>query len=204
MKREQIEWNLRDAFPQEPQACHDALMHAAYSVREEKKMRRITWRTAALVALILLATISMALAVSEWLGWTDYLAEYYGIQVTDKMQERMDATEQRSFQVGPLTLTLRQCLADGRIAMANFEASTTDQSPAICVGDVTLPISDKEAKRLGVDASLSCMEVAEKLDLPLYCIRALMEVTSSANAGTSMEDALWNNEGKLRQYRTEK
>ena len=79
MKREQIEWNLRDAFPQEPQACHDALMHAAYSVREEKKMRRITWRTAALVALILLATISMALAVSEWLGWTDYLAEYYGI-----------------------------------------------------------------------------------------------------------------------------
>lgn len=111
MKREQIEWNLRDAFPQEPQACHDALMHAAYSVREEKKMRRITWRTAALVALILLATISMALAVSEWLGWTDYLAEYYGIQVTVKMQERMDATEQRSFQVGPLTLTLRQCLA---------------------------------------------------------------------------------------------
>ena len=197
MKREQIEWNLRDAFPQEPQACHDALMHAAHSVREEKKMRRITWRTAALVALILLATISMALAVSEWLGWTDYLAEYYGIQVTDKMQERMDATEQRSFQVGPLTLTLRQCLADGRIAMANFEASTTDQSPAICVGDVTLPISDKEAKRLGVDASLSCMEVAEKLDLPLYCVRALMEVTSSANAGTSMEDALWNNEGKL-------
>ena len=62
---------------------------------------------------------------------------------------------------------------------------------------MTLPISDKEAKRLGVDASLSCMEVAEKLDLPLYCIRALMEVTSSANAGTSMEDALWNNEGKL-------
>lgn len=46
--------------------------------------------------------------------------------------------------------------------MANFEASTTDQSPAICVGDVTLPISDKEAKRLGVDASLSCMEVAGK------------------------------------------
>lgn len=81
--------------------------------------------------------------------------------------------------------------------MANFEASTTDQSPAICVGDVTLPISDKEAKRLGVDASMSCMEVAEKLDLPLYCVRALMEVTSSANAGTSMEDALWNNEGKL-------
>ena len=39
MKREQIEWNLRDAFPQEPQACNDALMHAAYSVREEKKMR---------------------------------------------------------------------------------------------------------------------------------------------------------------------
>ena len=48
MKREQIEWNLRDAFPQEPQACHDALMHAAYSVREEKKARRVSLACGAL------------------------------------------------------------------------------------------------------------------------------------------------------------
>lgn len=202
MKREQTEWNLRDAFPQEPQACHEALMRAAYSVKEEKKLRRMTWRTILVTVLILLATISVALAVSQWLGWTDYLSKQYGIHITESMQKRMDATEQRSFQVGPLTLTLRQCLADGRIAISNFEASTTDGSAALYIGEMWAfdPIGsmgDAEADRLGVDPSLSWGEAAEKLGLPLYNVRALMEITSSGHAGTSMEDILWDHEGKL-------
>lgn len=202
MMREQLDWNLRDAFPKEPQACHDALMQAAYSVREEKKARRMTWRTVLLTVLVLLATISVATAVGRWLGWTNFLEEDYGIHVTDRMQGRMDATEQRSFQVGPLTLTLHECLADGRIAISNFVASTTDGTAALYVGDVAAfdPIGvmgETEAKRLGVDESLSWQEVAQKLDLPLYNVRALMEITSSAYTGTSMEDMIWDNEGRL-------
>ena len=202
MKREQIAWKLRDAFPQEPQACHDALMHAACSVREEKKMKRISWRMALLAVLILLATLSAAVAVSQWMGWTDLFMENYNIHVTDGMQKQMDATEQRSFQVGPLTLTLRQCLADGRVAISNFEVCTTDGSAALYVGDVGFydPIGamgDTEAKRLGVDPEITWAEAAKQLNLPLFNVRALMEITSSANAGESMEDMLWSSEGKL-------
>ncbi len=200
MKRERMEWNLRDAFPQEPKACHDALMHAANSVREEKQVRKIPWRTAVIAVLILLATVSVALSVSEWLGWTDYLAKNYGMEVTEGMRQEMDATQQRSFQVGPLTLTLRQCLTDGRIAISGMEAQTTDGSPALCVSEIYDPVSaagEEWAERLGVDASLTWMEAAKQLEQPLYAVRALMEVTSSAFAGSSMEDAIWSDDGRL-------
>lgn len=202
MKREQIEWNLRDAFPQEPQACHDALMHAAYSVREEKKARRVSLRVALLIVLALLVTISVALAVSEWMGWTDYLAQVYSIHITDSMQQEMDATEQRSFQVGPLTLTLRQNLTDGWMALSSIEAYTTDGSPAVCVGDAAFndPVGafgENQTAFLGVDPSLTWTQVAAKLDMPLYVVRALMEPAPEFHGGESMEDMLWTQDGRL-------
>ena len=51
MKRDPDELNLRDAFRPIPDACRDALMDAARSVREEEKMKRFTFRTVLIVAL---------------------------------------------------------------------------------------------------------------------------------------------------------
>lgn len=202
MMREQLDWNLRDAFPKEPQACHDALMQAAYAVQEEKKPRRVTLRVALLVILALLITLSVALAVSEWMGWTDYLAQSYNIQVTDSMQQEMDATEQRSFQVGPLTLVVRQNITDGWMAISSIEAYTTDGSPALCVGDAAFndPVGafgEGQTAFLGVDPTITWTQAAAKLNMPLYVVRALMEPAREFHGGESMEDMLWTDNGRL-------
>ena len=46
--------NLRDAFPETPQDCHDALLRAARSAKEEKKVKyvRFSLRTALIAALL--------------------------------------------------------------------------------------------------------------------------------------------------------
>lgn len=202
MKREQTEWNLRDAFPQEPQACHEALMRAAYSVREEKKAKHASLRVVLLVLLGLLISISVALAVSEWLGWTDYLAQVYNIHITESMEKEMNATEQRSFQVGPLTLTLRQNLTDGWMALSSIEAYTTDGSPAICAGDAAFnaPVGsfgEGQTAFLEVDPMLTWTQAAAELNMPLYVVRALMEPASEFHGGESMEDMIWTDDGRL-------
>ena len=57
------EEELRNAFPETPPFCRDALLRAARSVQEEPNMKKATFRTVLIVALIIVSTVTAALCV---------------------------------------------------------------------------------------------------------------------------------------------
>ena len=67
--------NLKEKFPAMTQACHQGLMDAARSVKEEEKMKRFTMRTVLVTALLLALTAAVALAAGQ-LGLKDLLGDY--------------------------------------------------------------------------------------------------------------------------------
>ena len=78
MKRNLDELNIRNAFAQEPAACHDALMNAACSVKEEKPVKKASFRVALVVALMIVATMAVAVAAGNLLGWSEFFDGQYG------------------------------------------------------------------------------------------------------------------------------
>lgn len=47
------------------------------------------------------------------------------------------------------------------------------------------------------DHSMTWLEAAQELELPLYGVRALVELPPESDLGSSMEDALWNEDGTI-------
>ena len=82
-KREMENLDLKDAFPEMPQDCRDALLRAARSVKEEKNVKyvRFTFKTALIAALLILSMTAVALAASGALGWSDFLGVHFGDHV---------------------------------------------------------------------------------------------------------------------------
>ena len=70
MKRDLEHLYLKRAFRPVPEACHRALMDAARSVREEKPVKRISYRAALIAAVILIAAMAVAYAAVR-LGWIE-------------------------------------------------------------------------------------------------------------------------------------
>ena len=68
MKRDLEHLDLKQAFHPVPEACRRALMDAARSVREEKPVKRVSYRAALIAAVILLAAMAVAYAAVGWAG----------------------------------------------------------------------------------------------------------------------------------------
>ena len=90
MKRNLDELDIRSAFAQEPKACHDALMNAAFSVKEEKTVKKASFRVALVVALIIVATMTVAVAAGNLLGFADFFGGQYGTTVPETAQRVMN------------------------------------------------------------------------------------------------------------------
>ena len=73
MKRDLEHLDLKQAFHPVPEACRRALMDAARSVREEKPVKRVSYRAALIAAVILLAAMAVAYAAVR-LGWIEYFS----------------------------------------------------------------------------------------------------------------------------------
>ena len=78
MKRDMENLNLRNAFKPTPDKCHNALMTAARSVKEEEPVKRATIRTILIAACIILATMAIAVAATNSFGWKDFFEIFYG------------------------------------------------------------------------------------------------------------------------------
>ena len=65
MKRDLEHLDLKQAFHPVPEACRRALMDAARSVREEKPVKRVSYRAALIAAVILLAAIIWYLKIYD-------------------------------------------------------------------------------------------------------------------------------------------
>ena len=194
MKRIQDDLNLRSAFSPVPDEVKNMLLRTANSVREEEKVRKTSWRAVLVAAMIIVATMSVAVAASELVGWTDFFSRLYDRALPTEAQEILAQTKQQSFQVGPLTLTTQELLCDGENAFTSIIAHTTDGSPALFCGDgewmtaIRAQGADTEAQRLGVDGLVTWAYAAKTLGLPLYSVRAIPEVEFKLMNGEQAED----------------
>lgn len=201
MKRTIEELDFHRAFRPVPTKCHDALIAAACSVKEEKRAKRLSAKTVLIAALIIAATMAVAYAAAR-LGWIEYFENNYGIAVPDEARWELEKTETRSYEVGPMTFTFQQLLTDKRIAMSSARICTTDGSEALCADDTNVyeavdALDDTVSGLYSLESGISWLEAACETGLPVYGVRALIELDESYVVNDSMEDALWNEDGSI-------
>lgn len=201
MKREFDALHFDKASLPMPKDCYDALMDAANSVKEEEPVKRASFRTVLIAAIIIVATMGIAFAAQQ-LGWVDFYGTNYGITLPKAAEESLNATKPISFEVGPMTFTYKQLLTDKRIVLSSAEVRMTDGSEVLIADDSNFyeavdAISDTVLKKYGLAPGVTWVEAAQQLNLPLYGIRALVEVAPEYDKGEAMEDALWNEDGSI-------
>lgn len=201
MKRDMDRLNLRDAFAKEPKSCHEALMAAARSVKEDEPVKKNAMRTVLVAALMILAMMTVAVAAGNFLGWTDFFADY-GTTVPEGAQRTMGDDKNRlTFTLGPVGFTTQELFCDGHIAMASTVIDMVDRSDALLCADPYDAVGaigengKQMAKRLGVDPSTSWISAAKQLNRKLYAVRAILEVPADIDSGTAMEDLRSNEDG---------
>jgi len=204
MKRNLDELDIRSAFAQEPKACHDALMNAAFSVKEEKTVKKASFRVALVVALIIVATMTVAVAASNLLGFADFFGGQYGTTVPETAQRVMNEEwNKHEFALGEVVFTTQELFCDGHIAMASTVISMQDGSDALICAEpydavgATGENGEQAAKRLGVEPGMTWIEAAKKLNRKLYAVRAILEVPAEIDSGCAMEDFLYNEDGSV-------
>jgi len=205
MKYDMDHLDLKSAFPAEPEACHEALMNAARSVREEKsKVKRFSVRTALIAALIIVATVAVAVAAGQYFGWSDYMRDHFGVNVPEDAVTAMQQDDSMSWEVGPLIFTVKELISDGRCAHASVEIRTTDGSQALLTDyayDAVGAAGEEMkawAQKMGLSsASINWVQAAKELNLPLYEVRAILEEDPEVSGGESMEDLMRNEDGSI-------
>ncbi|MEA4929330.1 MAG: hypothetical protein VB104_11735 [Candidatus Limiplasma sp.] len=183
-----------------PEGCYHALMDAARSVKEENKVKRASFRTVIIAAILIIVTMAVAFAAQQ-LGWVDFYGTY-GITLPKAAEETMNATKPISYEVGPMTFTYNQLITDKRIVLSSAQVQLTDDTEALIANDSDLyeavdSISDTILKKYGLKTGTTWVQAAQQLNLPLYGVRALVEVSSEYDKGEAMEDALWNEDGSI-------
>ena len=204
MKTNMDDLDLRDAFPPMPEACHDALMRAARSVREEKTMKRSIYRTILIAALILAGTMAVAAAAGGIFGWNDFFSTYHSeTTIPQGAQEILNTTEERVFTLGPITYKVQQLYADHYTALASVQITAADDT-LLCMDSCQLdPIGAngdnwiRQAERLGVSPDLTWVEAAKQLGRPLYSVRCILNAQAPYDGGECMEDTLYDADGHL-------
>ena len=204
MKRNLDELNIRNAFAQEPAACHDALMNAACSVKEEKPVKKASFRVALVVALMIVATMAVAVAAGNLLGWSEFFDGQYGTYVPDAAQRMMNEVwNKHEFTLGEVAFATQELFCDGHIAMASTVISMPEGSDVLLCAEPFDPIGangdngKQTAKRLGVEPQMTWVEAAKKLNRKLYAVRAILEVPAEIDSGCAMEDFLYNEDGSV-------
>lgn len=195
MKRDHDTINLRAAFPAMPEACHDALMNAARSVKEEEPVRKTSFRAVLIAAVIIIATMAMAVAASGLFGWTDFFAGYGDILPETARKIMGEESNVHEFTLGNVTFTTRELYCDGHIAMAATEITATDG--ALVAMEPWDPIGangdngKQTAAQLGVDPKTTWIEAAQQLGKKLYHVRAILEMPEELMGDGGMEDSLY-------------
>ncbi len=203
MKREMEPMELRAAFRPMPEECRTALMAAACSVKEEKKMKKTGFRAVLIAAVVAISMMAVAFAAGSLAGWLDFLGGYKNVNVPQEAVDQMQVTEPISWQVGPMTFTVTEMLTDGHIAVSAVNIRMTDGSPALLCSEPfdTIGCNGENGKanalRLGVDPNTPYIEAAKQLNLPLYSARAILDIQQEYISGEGMEDPMWNEDGSV-------
>ncbi|HNW87890.1 MAG TPA: hypothetical protein PKJ47_13250 [Candidatus Limiplasma sp.] len=201
MKRERSSLDFHKAFKPIPTECYQALLNATRSVKEEKQVKRTPFLAVLIAAILMVITMSTAFAAQQ-VGWADFFSGYHGIAVPKAGEAILNATKPISYEVGPMTFTYQQLLADGRIALSAAEVHTTDGIKALYANDTEIldPVDagvDTISNLYQLKSGTTWVQAAQQLKLPLYGVRALIEVDEAQSDGEAMVDALWNEDGSI-------
>ena len=204
MKRDMDNLNLRDAFRPMPEETRNALMNAARSVKEDEPVKKATFRTILIAACIIMTTMAVAVAAGNIFGWNDLFSKDYGAGIPKTAQNIMAATEPITWQEGNVVFTLRESYSDPKLAMISVEARLAEGVKGILAADdFTEPIGAHGengaavAKRLGVEPEMTWVEAAKQLNLPLYSVRATLEIPAELRGSEAYEDLMFNDDGSL-------
>ncbi len=194
MENKKNELDLRRAFPDMPDSCYTALMDSVSSVQEDTRAVLPVRRLILAAAAVMLMVATGVTAAVKGPGWSDLL-ERFGLTVSEKAGEIMDVSVGQSWQVGPVTLTVKQQIADPKIVMTALEIKTSNGNKALFMptGDISEPVgklsfSVGSGDVFAVSADSTWGEAAKQLDVPLYRVRGSVETDSSS--GLSIEDTM--------------
>ncbi|MBQ8312265.1 MAG: hypothetical protein IJX84_03535 [Clostridia bacterium] len=202
MKRDMDNLDLRAAFPQEPDACHRALMQAASSVQEEKPARLAPARIILIAAILIVAMTAAAFAAART-GLMDWLMKEWNVTLPTQAQQMLSSTEQSTCQLGPLTVTITETLSDGRTTFLTATARTADGSPAVIFhsnNDPMMPVGETLATALShpsITADTPFCEAARLSGLPFYAVMAWLQLPGDVAIETEMMEDDYQSDGSL-------
>ena len=202
MKRDREQLDLRNAFSPEPKECHEALLQAARSVKEDEPVKKVTLRAVLMAALIIAAMMAVAAAATN-AGLVDWFRSDYGVELPQSAQNILNATEKSTLEAGPMVFTINELLCDGKIAYLTAEAFLKEEGSAIVYpssGDPYDRIGRVLAARLNhpdIDDKTTYLEAAQLLERPLYSVDAWLELDSSWLIECEMADGKMLEEGNM-------
>ncbi len=207
MKQDLDKLDLRPAFREEPEKCHQALLAAVRSVKEEEKnVKHLNFRPLLIAAIIIVSMLSVAFAASEIFGLSDYFQKF-DISLTQQQQEAFKPDKETAWQLGPMTFTLQERVADPYYAYISTKVDMIDGSQVLTCMFPDDRLTDAQRTALNLEkierdygdgivtTQPTFMEAAQQTGLPLYSVRAIMEVAEEINGGEGMEHILHTNTG---------
>ena len=170
---------------------------------EEPVVKKLSATVIIVIALLAITAVALA-AGSLIFGWVDFYKGWYNVDVPDAARQIMTNTDQDTVTLGPVTFTVREKYCDPWTALASTVVTPNDGTKALLTSDDPFdPIRANgengiaAAQRLGVDPALTWAEAARQLDLPLYSVRAVLEVPEELNEDGWMEDMMFNEDGSV-------
>lgn len=176
--------------------------HIMASAKEEGPVKKFTVSTAIIVVLIVIATLTTALAASVLLGWTDF----YSFEIPKTAQEILNATEPKDYQVGPITFTVNELLTDGHIALCSATSHVTDGSSAVLSEEVYDAVGangdngEALAQKWNLSPDTRWIDAAHIMNLPFYRVSISVNVPEECHDGEDMGDAMWDEKGNCVSY----
>ena len=176
--------------------------HIMASAKEEEPVKKFTVSTALIVVLIVIATLTTALAASVLFGWTDF----YSFEIPKTAQEILNATEPKDYQVGPITFTVNELLTDGHIALCSATSHMTDGSSAVISEEVYDAVGangdngEALAQKWDLSPDTRWIDAAHIMNLPFYRVSISVNVPEECHDGEDMGDAMWDEKGNCVSY----
>ena len=185
--------NLQDAFSPMPEDCRQTLYAAVSSYKEEEPMMKSSRRAVLIAAALIILTMAVAMAAGN-LGLIDFFKENYSNHgLPDSAVQVMSGTEQKTYEVGPLTMTLRETLADGRTLYITVHAEDKGGKSLINsrYGDLNNRLPAHLAAGLELPEETGFMDAAREKGLPYYMAAAYITLPDGVLSGEEMMGEMW-------------
>ena len=153
--------DIKNAFPPMPEACREALLAAAGSVKEERTMKKAL-RFATLAAALMLALTSVAYAVTrpQVLDWL------LGSNPAGPWLDKAAQTVEASASADGVNVSVTSLIYDGQQLVLSYEASVDDPTRAALIAlDESITLNGQNAQ-LDVSPMIDCRLVpSTRLDI---------------------------------------